>query len=145
MEDLTFDSVLAIFLAVSLLIAYRMMPRIMAWGVPFQDAKDVKQRMEKGETILFIDVRSEKEFTGDLGHVKGALNLEAANLAERVKELGAALDPHKSEAVVVTCRTHNRSPSAARVLKSAGFTKVSVMKGGMMAWKDAGYPTKRRG
>ena len=140
MDSLTTDSVLSIIMALGILAAFRMMPRIMAWGIPFLSADAIKARMDNGDNILVIDVRSSDEFSGKMGHITGALNLEAANLAERLKELGDALEPHKDEPVVVACRTHNRSPRAARLLKAAGFKDVAVLKGGVMAWSHAGYP-----
>lgn len=144
MDQLTITSVLGIVLALSLLGALVMMPRLLMLGIPFKSPADIKDRMDAGENILVIDVRQAKEFLGELGHIPDALNLESTNLADRIHELGNQLDPHKSEPVVVMCRTHNRSPGAARALKVAGFKNITVMKGGVVAWKDAGYPTSRR-
>jgi len=143
-EQLTSDSMISIALAIGLFMAFKFMPRILAWGIPFHGPETVKARMDKGDNVLVIDVRSSGEFTGELGHVPGSLNLDAATLAARINELGDKLAPHKNDPVVVTCRTHNRSPRAAKLLKAAGFSDVSVLKGGLSAWNRAGYQTERR-
>jgi len=143
-EQLTSDSMISIALGIAIFAAFKFMPRILAWGIPFHGPEAVKARIDKGDNVLVIDVRSAAEFTGELGHVPGSINLDSASLAARINELGDKLSPHKNEPVVVTCRTHNRSPRAAKVLKAAGFDDVSVMKGGLSAWNRAGYQTERR-
>lgn len=143
MEKLTSDSTISILLAIGIFAVFKFMPRILAWGIPFHGPETIKARMDKGENVLVIDVRSGAEFTGELGHVPGSLNLDGVSLAKRINELGDKLSPHKNDPVVVTCRTHNRSPRAAKVLKAAGFSDVSVLKGGLTAWNRAGYQTDK--
>jgi rhodanese-related sulfurtransferase len=45
--------------------------------------------------------------------------------------------------VLVLCRTGNRAAQAAQRLCAAGFTQVSVIEGGLEAWKTAGLPFDR--
>ncbi len=142
MDQLSTTSILYIVAATVMIVFLRFLPRLTAWGIPFVNAEAVKNRMDAGEDVLVIDVRSASEFTGDLGHVPGALNLDAATLADRLGDLGEKLAPHKKDPVVVTCRTHNRSPRAARLLSKAGFEDIAVMKDGMSGWNRAGYPTR---
>ena len=120
----------------------KFLPRLMA-GVPFVEAKAIHELMQSGKDVLIIDVRTEGEFVGNLGHVGGALNISAADLAKRLASGGGEFDGLKSEAVFVTCRTENRSPKAARALTKAGFTNVCVIKGGMAAWNRQGLPIEK--
>ncbi|HER26904.1 MAG TPA: rhodanese-like domain-containing protein, partial [Rhodospirillales bacterium] len=120
----------------------RFMPRMMA-GVPFAEAREVHEMIQNGTDILIIDVRSESEFTGNLGHISGALNLEAADLKNRLAGGDGQFNELKGETVLVTCRTENRSPRVAKILTKAGFTNVCVLKGGMVGWNKQGLPVEK--
>jgi len=117
------------------------LPRLIAGtGVPFVDCSQVQQSIQNGEELLVLDVRSQGEFTGRLGHVPGAVNVPLAELNGRLLTNAAEMDDLRDSPVYVMCRTNNRSPNAARALKKKGFTKVAVVKGGMSAWKRARLP-----
>ena len=46
--------------------------------------------------------------------------------------------------IVLVCRTDKRSAAAARTLRAAGFTQVSVLRRGMEQWNEAGLPVEGR-
>lgn len=117
-------------------------PRLVAGGAPFVDVKAVQERISAGEEIVLLDVRTPGEFAGSLGHVPSALNVPLAELGRRLAANAEEMDALKGEPVFVMCRTANRSPSAARLLKKKGFTNISVVKGGMSAWKRSGLPVE---
>ncbi len=48
---------------------------------------------------------------------------------------------HKNDEVVIHCRSGARSQKAALILKEAGFTNVSNLAGGILAWADKIDPT----
>ncbi len=128
---------LNIAFVVSVLLLMKFVPRFLA-GVPFVEPGVLKEALDRGQDMVILDVRTPGEFTGPMGHMPGAVNLPLAEMAGQLKEVTAELDPFKAEPVFVTCRTENRSPRAARMLKSAGFTKVSIVKGGMKRWAKKG-------
>lgn len=76
---------------------------------------------------LLVDVRTPEEYAG--GHIDGAVNIPLQELEQRVHELG----PDKSRAIVVYCRSGNRSAQARRFLEGHGFTAVHDL-GPMSAW-----------
>jgi rhodanese-related sulfurtransferase len=117
-------------------------PRLMAGGAPFVEAEDVNKRLTAGDEIVVLDVRTPGEFTGSLGHIPGAVNVPLAELAGRLSVSIADFEGLKNEPIYVICRTANRSPNAARLLRKNGFTDVSVIKGGMSAWKRSGFPAE---
>ncbi len=117
-------------------------PRLVAGGAPFVDNKAVQERIAKGDEVIVLDVRTPGEFTGRLGHVPGAVNLPLADVAGRLTANAGEMEALKEMPIYVLCRTANRSPSAARLLRKRGFTDVSVIKGGMSAWKRAGLPVE---
>jgi sulfur dioxygenase len=79
-----------------------------------------------------IDVREPDEFSGELGHVCGAelhplgeLNAHAETWA-------------RDQPLLVICKRGGRSAKAYRHLISMGFTNVTNLVGGMMAWNEDG-------
>ncbi len=137
--DSSFITGAAIFAAAFLMT--RFLPRLMA-GVPFVDPKAVHDLIQGGTDVLVIDVRSDSEFNGNLGHIGGALNLEAGELSNRLNGADGQFDDLKGEPVFITCRTENRSPRAAKMMKKAGFTNVCIIKSGMAGWNRAGLPVE---
>jgi len=136
------DYLMAAAVLVGAFMMMKFLPRLMA-GVPFVDPKAVHDMMQSGKEVLIIDVRTPGEFTGNLGHIGGALNLEAGALASRLGDSSGQFDGLKGEPVFITCRTENRSPRAAKMLTRAGFTNVCIIKSGMAGWNRQGLPTER--
>ncbi len=88
--------------------------------------------------IAVIDVRDAKDFDGETGHVPGAINLPLGELPARVDELGS----WRKDGIVLICRTQVRSGQAARLLAKHGFSGLRVVRGGILAWREQGYPTE---
>ncbi len=63
-----------------------------------------------------------------------------AELPRRLQELRSLSD----KPIVLVCRTDKRSASAAGLLDEAGFRDISVLRGGMVRWNDAGLPVTDR-
>ena len=88
--------------------------------------------------IAVVDVRDAKDFVGETGHLPGALNLPLGELPARIAEL----EPWRKNGVVLICRTQVRSGQAARLLAKQGFSGLRVVRGGILAWRELGYPTE---
>lgn len=129
-------------LVVLAFVLMKYMPRLLAFGVPFVDGKEVQDRLARGDDIVVIDVRTEKEFGSETGHVAGAVNVPVGEMRRRLEGVGGALGDFKDHPVYLVCRTENRSSSAAKMMRRAGFKKVSVVKGGMTGWNRAGLPAE---
>jgi uncharacterized membrane protein YdjX (TVP38/TMEM64 family)/rhodanese-related sulfurtransferase len=127
-------------LALALLAAIAFLPRLIRRlkRPRFIDAAALKHRLEGGDKIVLIDVRSVQEFQGPLGHIAGANNIPIAELPARLGELTQITAP-----IVTICRTEKRSASAAALLSKAGFEQVMVLRDGMENWNEAGYPVQR--
>jgi glyoxylase-like metal-dependent hydrolase (beta-lactamase superfamily II)/rhodanese-related sulfurtransferase len=82
--------------------------------------------------VLVLDVREPSEFTGPLGHIRGATLLPLGELAQRAKELA------HDKPVVAVCRAGSRSAHATTILQKAGFTDVANLPGGMLRWRAEG-------
>lgn len=93
--------------------------------------QELKQRLNHSEELVILDVRSAAEFSGELGHIPGAINIAIEDLQKRLPEL----EPHRKRQIAVVCRTDKRSARAAKILSKAGFGSVTVVRGGMEAWR----------
>jgi len=140
LDALSPDLFYPVFIIAVTVFLMRMMPRLLA-GVPFIDPKTVHEMMQGGDSVV-LDVRTPEEFTGKLGHVAGAVNVQGGDVGKRLSEAGGGLDELKNEKIFITCRTQNRSPRVARILKKAGFTNVAIVKGGMVGWNREGLPVE---
>ena len=96
--------------------------------------EDVKSRLDKGETLLIVDVREESEFARD--HIPGAIHL-GKGIIERDIE---AKIPQTDKEIILYCGGGFRSALAAENLGRMGYTKVISMDGGIRTWKEKGYP-----
>jgi rhodanese-related sulfurtransferase len=81
---------------------------------------------------LILDVRGADEFDGPLGHIEGAVLIPLPDLGARQSEVTGAGRP-----IVCVCLTDKRSSTAAAQLAAAGVDQVSVLRGGMKAWREA--------
>lgn len=141
-ETLKLDLFIAGAVIAGVVILMRFMPRLMA-GVPFVEPKAVNDLMAGGKELVIIDIRTKEEYTGPLGHISGSLNLDGMELDNRLDAADKKLGSLKNEPIFVVCRTHNRSPRAARRLTQAGFTSVAIIKGGMVNWNKQELPVER--
>jgi len=101
------------------------------------NAETAKKMIDEGKFDLVLDVRTVDEYTGPLGHLKGAKLIPVDSLTNGVK----AINNFKDKNVLVYCHSGKRSAKSAEILVSSGFTKVYDMEGGITGWKAKGFPT----
>ena len=102
--------------------------------VPDVDVKEAFARSKRGAKL--IDVRSAREYAHG-GHPKGARSVPP----ELIKQDSTGLK--RDDELLVICLSGHRSPRQAKHLAGMGFTNVSNVRGGLMAWKNAGLPVKK--
>jgi len=117
----------------------RLIKRLRKKPARMLSAAELKQQLDKGEDILVIDVRGAEEYVGGLGHIKGSRNIEIENLPRHLDELKA----YRQRPIVIVCRTDHRSAKAAQILTQAGFSDVTVLRGGMEQWNCNRLPVVR--
>ena len=138
-----FDSqtlIMFVMVGVGFLI-FRFLPRLLA-GVPYVGANEVKRRQAAGHQVVIVDIRNARAFAGARGHATGAVNVPLRELSGRLFEIASQLGPYKTDPVFVMARNEEGTPTAARALKKAGFTDVSVIKGGFNRWRAMSQPTE---
>jgi rhodanese-related sulfurtransferase len=98
---------------------------------------EVKQRMDRGDKFLLIDVREESEFAKD--HLPDAIHIGKGiierEIEARVPELGTEM--------ILYCGGGFRSALAGDNLQKMGYTNVISMDGGIRDWREKGYPLTR--
>jgi rhodanese-related sulfurtransferase len=92
--------------------------------------------MYADKKAVIVDVREDSEWNEQ--HIPGSIHIPLAQLNERLSEL----KQYKDSTVITQCKTGGRSAKALNELKSAGFSKVYNMEGGIMAWDKAGLKTE---
>jgi rhodanese-related sulfurtransferase len=103
-----------------------------------EQADTLKATRLYNDDALVLDVREDKEFAA--GHIPKAKHIPLSQLAGHIKEL----DKFKGKPVLVTCRSGQRSASACRMLKKAGFETVYNQAGGIIAWERANLPVTQK-
>ena len=102
-------------------------------GPDWVEVGELRRRLRRGDNAMVVDVRSPEEFNGDLGHIPGAFNIPLPAFSTQVGHLVGAGVP-----IVLVCLTDKRSSTAAAELAAAGARSVTVLRGGMKAWRAGG-------
>jgi rhodanese-related sulfurtransferase/predicted metal-dependent enzyme (double-stranded beta helix superfamily) len=105
---------------------------------PLLSVQQVKEMLKSGEVFAFFDVREEGEFSTQ-GHPLFATPLPLSRLEPRA--LALLPDPHIRIVLMDSGEEGQtgRANRAAAALSRLGYTNLSVMAGGLKAWRDAGY------
>ncbi|MGF7042153.1 rhodanese-like domain-containing protein [Mucilaginibacter lappiensis] len=94
--------------------------------------QELKEKIDSGEDFQLIDVREDFEF-------------ETSNLGGQLIPLGGILieadKVSRNKPVVVMCRSGKRSAAAIMQLQQLGYTNLSNLQGGILAWAAEIDPT----
>lgn len=104
------------------------------------DMAKVEKAIQDGSHLI-VDVREPEEFS--LGHLVGAINVPRGVLEFRTDpgypgSISSLSD--KAAKIILYCRSGARSALAAQSLGQLGYTAVTSMAGGFMAWEGAKLP-----
>jgi sulfur-carrier protein adenylyltransferase/sulfurtransferase len=103
-------------------------------GIPQITVEQLKKKLDAKEDIFVLDVREPHEYP--IANL-GAPLIPVGSIESRINEIAA----HKNDEVIIHCRSGARSQKAALALKAAGFTNVSNLTGGILAWAEKIDPT----
>ena len=103
--------------------------------VPEITARELKERLDRGDEIFILDVREPHEY--QICNLKGHL-IPLGELPRRVHELDS------SHEIVAHCRSGKRSAEAVDFLRKAGFRKVLNLRGGILSWSTEVDPSVPR-
>lgn len=94
----------------------------------------IKQRLDRKDNFILIDVREESEFAKD--HIPTAIHL-GKGIIERDIETRV---PDVKTPLVLYCGGGFRSALAADNLQKMGYTNVLSMDGGIREWREKNFP-----
>ena len=86
-------------------------------------------------SIIFVETSS--DFSN--GHVPGARWIPRGSLELQISDIA----PDKDAAIAVTCNNGQNAAFAGAALKGLGYRNVSVLEGGMAAWRQAGLAVEQ--
>jgi len=95
--------------------------------IPQISVRELKLRRDNGDNFLLLDVREPWE--AQTASIGGTL-IPQGTLPNRLSELNPAQE------IIVHCRSGVRSQRAAEFLQQSGFSRVSNLAGGILAWSD---------
>ena len=97
-------------------------------------AVELKQRMDRGDALVIVDVREPNEF--QINRIPGSQLIPLGEIPRRYAELDT------DDEIVVHCKMGGRSAKAADYLRSVGFKRVLNLKGGILDWVDKVDPSQ---
>jgi len=110
-----------------------------AANVPLEvDCRTVQQRLQRGDSFLFLDCREQDEYA--TAKISGAKLLPMSEIASRISEY----ESEKNSDVIVHCHHGGRSLRVAMWLRQQGFPKAQSMAGGIEQWSLQIDPTVPR-
>jgi rhodanese-related sulfurtransferase len=86
-------------------------------------------------SVVFLDVRTPKEYASETGHLNGAILIPVDTLESLIGELA----PYKSKTIIAYCRSGVRSVRAQTILAQHGFHALSMI-GGIIRWNKEMLP-----
>ena len=90
-------------------------------------------QMVNHRTGLFLDIREAPEFNKE--HIADSVSMPLSTLADNLATLKNPQQP-----IILVCASGQRAHSAAKQLRSNGFSDVNVLAGGLNTWKEAKLP-----
>ena len=95
-------------------------------SVPTISVRELKAKMDSGETLTLIDVREPFEY--EIARIEGSRLIPLGELETHLSELS------KNQTLILQCHSGGRSEHAARILREAGFQNAVNLEGGIDAW-----------
>jgi len=106
-------------------------------GIPQISVQELKRKLDAKEDVFVLDVREPHEHR--IVNLGTSL-IPVGDIERRASELA---DKKNSE-IVVYCKAGVRSQKAALALKQAGFTNISNLTGGILAWAEKIDPSMEK-
>jgi rhodanese-related sulfurtransferase len=98
------------------------------------DVKDLYSAIQKSEDFLLLDVRTIQEYKN--ASIKGSINIPLDEIEKKME----STNTNKNKKIYVYCLSGSRSILAADILSKLGYTNVSDVKNGLLAWRVNNFP-----
>ena len=101
--------------------------------------QDLVMLLNHEENIVLIDIRSTEQFKKE--HILAATSMPiSTNVKESGDELIKKLTQYKHKQIVLADNDGTNSPTLAAKLQANGYAKITLLNGGITAWKTANLP-----
>ncbi len=88
--------------------------------------KELKTRLDKGDTLILVDVRENWEYS--LAKIDGSVLIPLGTLPQSLAQL------NRNSEIIAICHHGMRSADATNFLLQQGFPNVKNLVGGIDAW-----------
>ncbi len=106
-------------------------------GISFSTVAELYDMIKNEDDLQIVDVRETSEYGSE--KIKGATSAPLS----RFKESSRRIDRNRHSYII--CQSGKRAENYAEQLLENGYENVSVVKGGLKSWIDAGYPVEKGG
>ena len=93
---------------------------------------DLKSKLDQNENIVLVDCREQNEW--DAGHIAAATFLPLSDIEKNHTQL-----TDKNAEIILQCRSGKRSMTYAHFLADQGYTNLTNLEGGILAWQEEGH------
>jgi molybdopterin/thiamine biosynthesis adenylyltransferase/rhodanese-related sulfurtransferase len=97
------------------------------------EVTDLKAMLDRGDKFTLIDVREPYEY--QIARIPGAKLIPLGEISKRLAEIS------RDEDLVLHCKMGGRSAKAIGILKEAGYTRLTNVRGGIQAWSEKVDPS----
>jgi len=97
------------------------------------EVTELKEMLDRGDKFTLIDVREPYEY--QIARIPGAKLIPLGDIPKRLAEIS------RDEDLVLHCKMGGRSAKAIGILKEAGYTRLTNVRGGITAWSEKVDPT----
>jgi len=98
------------------------------------DVEQLRDLLASDQLYALLDIREHGEYS--LGHIPGASAIPRGDLEFQILRI----IPDRDITTVLYCDDGQRSELAAVTLTALGYRRVSILNGGLKAWRAAGFP-----
>jgi rhodanese-related sulfurtransferase len=102
--------------------------------VPFIEQAEAKQLVDQNRATL-LDIRDAESYV--ISHIPGALQIPLSRVQGEVP----FLPKDKTIVAYCTCPHDEAAIEAVQILQHAGMQNGRVLRGGLQAWQQLGFPT----
>lgn len=103
-------------------------------GIPEISPEGLKERLDRGDDILVVDVREPHEV--EICRIAGTTLIPLGEIPKRFAEIDRTKD------VIVHCKVGGRSAKAVQFLRDQGYDRAINLKGGILGWIDKVDPSQ---
>jgi len=95
-------------------------------------------RLINQNNAVILDIREKADFKA--GHLVDAINIPSSQVADRLSDL----EKHKTDPIIVVCKSGQTASAASKTLKENGFDQVYRLSGGIMEWTNNNLPLVKK-